>query len=83
MATVEEFETLDDEVRELIQNYKHKRATAYEPCTLNNIKECLIGLSEVSYSSMSEIINLSIKIFIMSTCTLFLGVWATQYQLHF
>ncbi|XP_035429626.1 uncharacterized protein LOC118262410 isoform X1 [Spodoptera frugiperda] len=46
MATVEEFETLDDEVRELIQNYKHKRATAYEPCTLNNIKECLIGLSE-------------------------------------
>ncbi|KAJ8733970.1 hypothetical protein PYW07_014521 [Mythimna separata] len=46
MATVEEFETLDEEVRELIQNYKHKRATAYEPCTLKNIKECLIGLSE-------------------------------------
>ncbi|XP_047036440.1 uncharacterized protein LOC124642169 [Helicoverpa zea] len=46
MATVQEFETLDEEVRELIQNYKHKRATAYEPCTVKNIKECLIGLSE-------------------------------------
>uniref|UniRef100_A0A2A4IZU5 Uncharacterized protein n=1 Tax=Heliothis virescens TaxID=7102 RepID=A0A2A4IZU5_HELVI len=46
MATVQEFETLDEEVRELIQNYKHKRATAYEPCTVRNIKECLIGLSE-------------------------------------
>lgn len=48
MAASKEFETLDDEVKELIQNYKHKRATAYEPCTLKNYKECLIGLGEVS-----------------------------------
>lgn len=47
MASSTEFETLDDEVRELLQNYKHKRATVYEPCTLKNIHECLIGLSEV------------------------------------
>ncbi|XP_059049335.1 uncharacterized protein LOC131844456 [Achroia grisella] len=41
-----EFECLDEEVKELLQNYKHKKATVYEPCTQNNIKECLIGLSE-------------------------------------
>ncbi|CAG9782937.1 unnamed protein product [Diatraea saccharalis] len=46
MAGSSEFEILDEEVRELLQNYKHKRATVYEPCTLNNIKECLIGLNE-------------------------------------
>lgn len=48
MATTKEFDNLDAEVKELLLNYKHKRATAYEPCTLKNIKECLIGLSEVS-----------------------------------
>lgn len=48
MATVEEFESLDEEVKELILNYRFKRASAYEPCTLKNFKECLIGLSEVS-----------------------------------
>ncbi|XP_053601144.1 uncharacterized protein LOC128669923 [Plodia interpunctella] len=41
-----DFENLDEEVKELLQNYKHKKATAYEPCTLKNFKECLIGLSE-------------------------------------
>ncbi|KAJ0181253.1 hypothetical protein K1T71_003338 [Dendrolimus kikuchii] len=41
-----EFESLDDEVKELLLNYKHKKATTYEPCTLQNFKECLIGLSE-------------------------------------
>ncbi|XP_075978625.1 uncharacterized protein LOC142978178 [Anticarsia gemmatalis] len=46
MATVEEYEALDEEVKELLQNYKHKRATAYEPCTIKNFKECLIGLHE-------------------------------------
>ncbi|XP_026726128.1 uncharacterized protein LOC113492715 [Trichoplusia ni] len=46
MATVEEFESLDEEVKELILNYRFKRATTYEPCTLKNFKECLIGLSE-------------------------------------
>lgn len=48
MASISEFEALDEEVKELLQNYKHKKATAYEPCTLKNIKECLIGLHEVS-----------------------------------
>lgn len=41
------FESLDDEVMELLQNYRYKKATAYEPCTLKNFKECLIGLHEV------------------------------------
>ncbi|XP_063546136.1 uncharacterized protein LOC134754009 [Cydia strobilella] len=41
-----EFESLDDEIRELLQNYKFKKATVYEPCTNTNIKECLIGLTE-------------------------------------
>nr|XP_034840961.1 uncharacterized protein LOC117996925 [Maniola hyperantus] len=40
------FESLDDEVKELLQNYRYKKATAYEPCTLKNFKECLIGLHE-------------------------------------
>lgn len=43
-----EFQALDEEVKELLQNYRHKRATAYEPCTLTNFKECLVGLHEVS-----------------------------------
>lgn len=42
-----QFETLDDEVKELLLNYKHKKATTYEPCTIENFKECLIGLAEV------------------------------------
>ncbi|KAM3966722.1 uncharacterized protein ACR2FA_012266 [Aphomia sociella] len=41
-----EFESLDEEVKELLQNYKHKKATVYEPCTHKNINECLIGLRE-------------------------------------
>ncbi|XP_072935910.1 uncharacterized protein [Epargyreus clarus] len=41
-----EFECLDEEVKELLRNYKYKKATAYEPCTLENFKECLIGLNE-------------------------------------
>ncbi|XP_023945825.2 uncharacterized protein LOC112051426 [Bicyclus anynana] len=40
------FESLDDEVKELLLNYRYKKATAYEPCTLKNFKECLIGLHE-------------------------------------
>lgn len=48
MSLISELESLDDEVKELIQNYKHKKATAYEPCTLKNFRECLIGLNEVS-----------------------------------
>jgi hypothetical protein len=47
MATSTEFESLDDEIKELLNNYEHKKATYYEPCTLKNIKECLIGLHEV------------------------------------
>ncbi|CAB3237362.1 unnamed protein product [Arctia plantaginis] len=46
MAMFGEFQALDEEVKELLQNYRHKRATAYEPCTLTNFKECLIGLHE-------------------------------------
>ncbi|RVE51438.1 hypothetical protein evm_003839 [Chilo suppressalis] len=46
MATANEFEFLDEEVRELLENYKHKKATVYEPCTLKNVKECLIGINE-------------------------------------
>ncbi|CAH0722665.1 unnamed protein product, partial [Brenthis ino] len=41
-----DLENIDEEVKELLQNYKFKKATAYEPCTLKNFKECLIGLSE-------------------------------------
>lgn len=48
MASLSDCESLDEEVKELLRNYKHKRATTYEPCTLENFKECLIGLSEVS-----------------------------------
>lgn len=47
-----DFESMDEEVKELLQNYKFKKATAYEPCTLKNFKECLIGLSEVRYISL-------------------------------
>ncbi|XP_047540650.1 uncharacterized protein LOC125073710 isoform X1 [Vanessa atalanta] len=39
-------ESLDDEIKELLENYKFKKATIYEPCTLKNFKECLIGLNE-------------------------------------
>ncbi|CAK1548471.1 unnamed protein product [Leptosia nina] len=39
-------ESLDEEIRELLENYKDKKATIYEPCTQKNYKECLIGLSE-------------------------------------
>ncbi|XP_013193156.1 uncharacterized protein LOC106136983 [Amyelois transitella] len=46
MEFLHDFENLDEEVKELLQNYKHKKATVYEPCTLKNYKECLIGLSE-------------------------------------
>ncbi|XP_028175081.1 uncharacterized protein LOC114363529 [Ostrinia furnacalis] len=46
MASSNEFQDLDDEVLELLKNYKHKKATAYEPCSLKNINECLIGLRE-------------------------------------
>lgn len=49
MASLSDFESLDEEVKELLRNYKHKKATTYEPCTLENFKECLIGLSEVSF----------------------------------
>lgn len=41
-----EFECLDEEVKELLRNYRHKKATAYEPCTRKNFMECLIGLTE-------------------------------------
>lgn len=47
-----DFESMDEEVKELLQNYKFKKATAYEPCTLKNFKECLIGLSEVRYIAL-------------------------------
>lgn len=40
------YETLDDEIKELLENYKHKRSSVYEPCKIGNIKECLIGLRE-------------------------------------
>ncbi|XP_049887553.1 uncharacterized protein LOC126381965 [Pectinophora gossypiella] len=40
------FESLDEEVKELLKNYKHKKATVYEPCDHENFRECLIGLSE-------------------------------------
>ncbi|XP_039765774.1 uncharacterized protein LOC120637816 [Pararge aegeria] len=40
------FESLDEEVKELLLNYRYKKATAYEPCTLKNYKQCLIGLHE-------------------------------------
>lgn len=46
MTSIDTFDSLDEEVKELLQNYKHKKATAYEPCTLENFKQCLIGLSE-------------------------------------
>ncbi|XP_048006018.1 uncharacterized protein LOC125241534 [Leguminivora glycinivorella] len=46
MASKSEFESLDEEVRELLQNYKFKKATVYQPCMNTNIKECLIGISE-------------------------------------
>ncbi|KAL0895626.1 hypothetical protein ABMA27_011715 [Loxostege sticticalis] len=46
MASASVFQDLDEEVLGLLQNYKHKKATTYEPCTLKNISECLIGLNE-------------------------------------
>lgn len=46
MATIEEFESLDEEVKELIQNYRYKKSTTYEPCTVKNFKDCLIGLHQ-------------------------------------
>lgn len=48
MATKSDFESLDEDIKELLQNYKSKKATIYEPCTHENVKECLIGLHEVS-----------------------------------
>lgn len=36
------------EIKELLQNYKQKKTTVYEPCTVNNYIECLIGLREVN-----------------------------------
>lgn len=47
MASLSEFESLDEEVKELLENYKFKKATLYEPCTVKNFKECLIGIYEV------------------------------------
>lgn len=47
MESMSDWENLDEEVKELLQNYKHKKATTYEPCTLENYKECLVGLREV------------------------------------
>lgn len=44
---ISDLENIDEEVKELLQNYKFKKATTYEPCTIKNFKECLIGLSEV------------------------------------
>ncbi|KAL4715217.1 hypothetical protein ACJJTC_007799 [Scirpophaga incertulas] len=46
MAVNKEYENFDAEIRELLANYKHKKTTIYEPCTLNNVKECLIGMNE-------------------------------------
>lgn len=48
MSRYTEFENIDDEIKELMENYKDKKATIYEPCTKKNFKECLIGLSEVN-----------------------------------
>lgn len=45
MATYKE---LDEEIKELLENYKYKKATVYEPCNAFNYRECLIGLREVS-----------------------------------
>ncbi|XP_041974226.1 uncharacterized protein LOC121729695 [Aricia agestis] len=42
----QEYESLDEEVKELLQHYKLKMTTAYEPCNEKNFKECLIGLHE-------------------------------------
>lgn len=56
MSSLSDCESLDEEVKELLRNYKHKRATIYEPCTLENFKECLIGLSEVSFLLVTAII---------------------------
>lgn len=56
MASLSDCESLDEEVKELLRNYKHKRVTIYEPCTLDNYKECLIGLSEVSFLLIIAII---------------------------
>ncbi|CAH2068757.1 unnamed protein product, partial [Iphiclides podalirius] len=46
MALKSEFDSLDEEVKELLLNYKFKKATSYEPCTIKNFKECLIGINE-------------------------------------
>ncbi|XP_038209171.1 uncharacterized protein LOC119830284 [Zerene cesonia] len=63
MERLREFEDLDEEVKELLENYKFKRATFYEPCTRNNIKDCLIGLSEeLSVFNINYIFNPHIDI---------------------
>ncbi|XP_045454854.1 uncharacterized protein LOC123664336 [Melitaea cinxia] len=51
-------ESLDDEIKELLDNYKSKKATIHEPCTLKNFKECLIGLSEeLNFTNISYVFN--------------------------
>ncbi|VVC97165.1 rootletin-like [Leptidea sinapis] len=58
MAAYNSFEDLDEEVKELLENYKHRKATVYEPCTTKNFKECLVGLSEeLSLFNISYIFN--------------------------
>lgn len=47
MAFNSEYDDLDEEVKELLLNYKFKKVTLYEPCTIKNFKECLIGINEV------------------------------------
>lgn len=49
------FESLDEEVKELLRNYKFKKASVFEPCTQDNFKECLIGLSEVELTFIFSI----------------------------
>lgn len=46
MAAFEDMESLDEEVRELLKNCKARKATYYEPCTDDNVVDCLIGLQE-------------------------------------
>ncbi|KAG6452560.1 uncharacterized protein LOC115445103 isoform X2 [Manduca sexta] len=46
MSFFDTYDNLDEEVKELLQHYKHKKATGYEPCTLENFKLQLLRLSE-------------------------------------
>ncbi|CAF4882769.1 unnamed protein product [Pieris macdunnoughi] len=63
MSCFTDFENMDDEIKELFKNYKNKRATIYEPCTNNNFKECLIGLSEeLGLLNISYVFNPHINI---------------------